>query len=363
MTEKTAKELARRIDPTYFRDVHRLRRLRFLLSVGLFLVAVVWIVVAALLGDESAYAAGPVAQGHVRIEEDCSTCHTLIFDSVPDSACLGCHETGPHATEMNDPACGTCHADHRGRVGLTAVEDAFCNACHQDHSRITSFGRHLRFKVEPTDQHLKSSHAKHMVPDLVGGPLHCASCHEADPSGRAFEPIRFASHCERCHKETVDAELKDEVVPHGLQADELEDFVAAVYLRRTRADEAVVERVARRTLLTRERAEILGQRTRAAVEALFAPGRERGCLLCHVADQMRIQPLQIPERWMPKAVFDHAAHASERCDRCHATSSNNAAETLALPGLGHCRECHHDGGARTTCVTCHAYHIHTRLPR
>ncbi len=66
---------------------------------------------------------------------------------------------------------------------------------------------------------------------------------------------------------------------------------------------------------------------------------------------------------MPKAVFDHAAHASAGCERCHAAGKNNAAGTLALPGLGHCRECHHDRGARTACTTCHDYHTHTPQPR
>jgi hypothetical protein len=35
---------------------------------------------------------------------------------------------------------------------------------------------------------------------------------------------------------------------------------------------------------------------------------------------------------------------------------NRSAETLDLPKVAVCRDCHHEAGAATTCVTCHPYH-------
>ena len=147
VTEKTAKELAQRIDPTYFRDPHPLRRVRFLLSLGLFLIAAAWILVAALLGDESAYAAGPLAQGHILLEDDCAKCHTLAFGSVRDSACATCHEApdqhkiDPRSVQPSKPEvrafCVTCHSsgiDGIPQVDMRSHNPTYqCWQCHYPH--------------------------------------------------------------------------------------------------------------------------------------------------------------------------------------------------------------------------------------
>ena len=62
--ERTTKELAQRIDPTYFRRAHALRRTRFWLSVGFVALGAAWLGLAALAGHDGVYAPGPVARAH-----------------------------------------------------------------------------------------------------------------------------------------------------------------------------------------------------------------------------------------------------------------------------------------------------------
>ena len=88
--------------------------------------------------------------------------------------------------------------------------------------------------------------------------------------------------------------------------------------------------------------------------ALFQPGR--GCLLCHVRDGDQIVAPAIPSNWFQKARFTHAPHRFESCDRCHHMDRVSNAESLEVPGVETCRQCHHENGANDGCITCHPYH-------
>ena len=102
--ERTTRELAQRIDPTYFRRGHFLRRWRFCLSVGLTALCALWIALAALFGNERVYAAGDVSTAHALFGADCSQCHVERFSPVRDSSCLPCHNVGSHDPETgSDP--------------------------------------------------------------------------------------------------------------------------------------------------------------------------------------------------------------------------------------------------------------------
>ena len=339
--ERETKKIAQRIDPTYFKKSHRLRRMRFRVSLGLFVLSALWIAVAWSIGDQTVYANGPVSDSHALFEADCASCHTESFGPVRDASCIECHDAGPHAPpgEGPDPACATCHAEHRGQAALATVDEAHCNRCHESHGGITSLENHIEFdvhfrdRIDPHDQFVRFNHGKHLDPGLLEGPLDCSSCHQ--PRGSGFSPIDFEAHCARCHTEVIDRRLPGEVVPHGHQPDELRDWITAVYIRRGEAADAV-------------------ERANAATAALFKPGR--GCLFCHVVEQRRIRPPEIPTSWLPKARFPHKAHRFKSCNHCHNMAANTVAETLTLPGVANCRECHHEGGARASCATCHDYH-------
>ncbi|MHC4136594.1 MAG: cytochrome c3 family protein [Planctomycetota bacterium] len=358
---QTRKEIAPRIDLAYFRRWHWLRVARFVATMVLLGAAAFWVIGASALRNKKIYANGPVSHGHSFIEERCGSCHTEGFRKVYDASCLQCHAAAvglPHvpAGRGRDPACGVCHAEHRGSTLLSAVKDKHCNACHEDHSDITSLETHIWFRPQPRDQRLRFNHLKHLDLDLVGGPLECDACHVVD--GRNFGPIRFAEHCVRCHKETVSADI-DIVVPHGFQIGELRDWIAAVYVRvwlakRPKEVEPQASVPGRSDTGPPDWAVALAERSRVAQTALFQPGR--GCLLCHVAQGEEILSPEIPSRWLPRARFDHQTHRFQSCDRCHDLREATSADVLVLPRVETCRACHHRHGARARCVTCHPFH-------
>jgi predicted CXXCH cytochrome family protein len=78
--------------------------------------------------------------------------------------------------------------------------------------------------------------------------------------------------------------------------------------------------------------------------------------LCHVAEGQKILTPEIPDRWLPRARFDHQTHRFQSCDRCHDLREAMSADLLALPRVETCRACHNRGGARASCVTCHPFH-------
>lgn len=359
---RKTKDLAQRIDPTYFRHGHPLRRARLLLSAGLCAAGVLWVAASFALSDEAIYARGGVSEAHALLAERCDRCHVEAFGAVRDPSCLACHRAGPHVPEgktPRDPACASCHAEHGGRARLAEVGDAHCNLCHEGHRDVTSFADHMQFARTPRDQHLRFSHRGHLVADLVGGPVACADCHKPQPGGRDFLPIRFDEHCARCHRERLDPDVGAEV-PHGVEPARLAEWAAATFVKRFLEDPALVG--AGRPSAVPGRAPptppdwtaALRARTDAALAALLTPGR--GCLLCHEGDAQRIVKPEIPWSWLPKARFDHKTHRVERCETCHHADNNTEASFVDVPGVETCRHCHGPGGATATCVTCHAYH-------
>jgi predicted CXXCH cytochrome family protein len=355
---KSTKDLAQRIEGAYYRRLHPLRRVRLLLSAGLCGAAALWVATSFGLSHESIYARGAMSRPHAPLAERCDRCHAEPFGPVEDASCLGCHGAGPHVPLGHEPACASCHAEHRGDVRLGEVADGHCGACHESHRSIASFEGHVQFEPFSRDQHLRFSHRAHLAADLLGGPLECGDCHRPQRDGRDFRPIAFEEHCARCHRERLDPDA-GEAVPHGVQPAELGDWAAAVFLRRLLEDPALASMrgsavPGRAPPAPPDWTSALRARAAAATEALLTPGR--GCLLCHKGDARRIVPPDIPSNWMPKARFDHKTHRVERCATCHEAETVAEAATLDVPGVETCRQCHGPGGADTSCATCHAYH-------
>lgn len=364
--EKRTKQIAQRIDPGYYKKPHPMRRWRFLLTAVLCLIAAGWVGASVLTGQRGAYTNGPISPGHALFEMDCALCHTEAFGPVYDSSCIACHTAGSHVGLHRtwpgidrDPSCATCHAEHRGQDGLVQVADSHCNRCHEAHHNIVDFERHPQFRNPAREQHLRFNHKLHMDPNLVDGPLDCSSCHAADGT-KDFAPIAFDQHCAECHSERMSG---GESVPHGLQREELRDFIRAALLRTM--DEKGELRESASIVPGRGATEFpawstaLDERTNRALAALLpkdAKGKARGCLVCHSMEDDAIVKPDVPSRWLDKARFDHRTHRFESCSKCHDMSENTKSGTLQLPGVVSCRECHKEGGARTTCATCHTYH-------
>ncbi|MHC4940357.1 MAG: cytochrome c3 family protein [Planctomycetota bacterium] len=328
MAHKTTKGIAGRIEPTYHRRMHPMRRLRRVLSASLCVLGLLW----AVSAGDAVHANGALASAHAPFERNCAECHQGGFAAVSDESCTNCHVATGHCEDA-EPQCAECHRDHRGRDGLARVSDGHCNGCHAGHREITTFAAHTEFATEAKEQFIRFSHSKHLEPNLQEGPLDCADCHLPRESG--FEPIAFDRHCVRCHTERIDDAFPDETVPHGIQPDALRDWVAAVYLRQGINDP---------------------ERVTHANAALFDPERERGCLYCHTMKDGAIVAPSIPERWQTKARFDHRAHRTSKCARCHDMAVSEKASDLKLPGIATCRDCHSEKLAPATCATCHPYH-------
>ncbi len=109
-----------------------------------------------------------------------------------------------------------------------------------------------------------------------------------------------------------------------------------------------------------------------AIRAVFSPGG--ACYDCHQVLQPSqtgtgtygVVPVRLPQRYMSKGWFDHAAHDTEKCTRCHAAQTSDKASDLLLPKIASCRECHGGESAHkqvpSACAMCHDYHKSTGAP-
>ncbi len=367
---KTTKEIADRIDPQYFTRPHPLRTWRRRASLGACGLGLAWLGIAFALGDQRPYLDGRVSRAHAFVEEDCAKCHVEAFSALPDAACSACHAAAPHAPPAlaTDPACASCHREHRGREALQVVADGRCNACHQHHGGVREFAGHPAFRVVDQDQRIRFGHAGHLAPGLAGGPLACNACHVVDASGEAFQPIRFDAHCAACHPLGFDVDHPAARVPHALDAGELKLRLDAFYLGVLREDPARATEAEPRSPVpgrdgsppppSWERA--LEARTNGALRVLLGGGA--GCLLCHTEGPEGVAAPSIPRDWMPRARFSHATHRFTACSHCHDLSGNDRATVSALPKIATCRECHALSGARTSCTTCHLFHADLHPP-
>lgn len=156
--------------------------------------------VAALLAGaapaqtiESVLAPGPVIQGHAKNEHDCKSCHSRFDRAAQDALCTECHKdvgadirqhTGYHGRRESQPACRSCHAEHRGRDAHIAAFDqkAF------DH-RITDFPL--------ADKHVGVDCAKCHVAGKRWreAPQACIGCHTKDDVHKGG----LGRRCDECH--------------------------------------------------------------------------------------------------------------------------------------------------------------------
>lgn len=149
---RTTKSLAKRIDLQYFTRLSAFRKWRLWLSVGVPALAVCWIVYARVSHNQNVYTKGPLSSAHAVLTTNCTLCHvrTASFQaSVPDKACLGCHDAPAHNQRQTfTPNCSSCHAEHLGNMRLAETSDSGCTQCHSD---------------------LKTTDSQYMIDPHVGG--------------------------------------------------------------------------------------------------------------------------------------------------------------------------------------------------
>lgn len=406
MRIRSAKKLAQRIDLTYFKHAHPLRRWRTILSIVAPVVGLLWIGGMSAAGSRAPYSSGPVSAAHAFAEAKCDVCHvrdTAFRAHVGEKACLTCHDGPPHAAnETPPPGCATCHREHQGRVALAATADRFCVRCHGSLSTthgepkvaktVTAFpAGHPELRAaagavaRPVT--IRFSHQTHLAGELRGpaGPetLECAGCHTPEIARASSErntvtpltaSIDYERHCARCHTLFFDERI-DAQVPHEKPATvrafvqrSLQDYISAHPGDMSKADPA-----SRRVPLNFPRppeppsstpADWIARRTARAERRLWT----RTCAACHevgaVASTDRlpeIAPAQLRAQRMPDAKFDHAPHLLIECASCHQSQNGGVMSDVLMPGTATCAACHAPGrGAGASCVECHGYHDWTK---
>ncbi len=354
-------------------------------------------------------------------DEKCVACHQAVHDhadakrqelAMAPPGGFKRFQNGVKATfgYPSGQRCVDCHNEHQGAGPMPATAQAFCTDCHaamkarlpdtklanaQDfeasHPNLrpavaigwqgdrVMLARLAGGGMQLEDNGLKFPHALHMSANggvarmamsAGGKPLGCASCHRPTADGVRFEKIEMERDCQGCHSlafERIGGTVR--TLRHG------EPALVVADLRAWGGSGAPID------------GKIAGRRVPgfAGSAGAYSPGYARGadapfvkggaCYDCHVIDRTggtatngwHVRPVFQPARYLKNGWFDHQAHATEKCESCHAGArTSNDARLLLLPALDKgaqgkgCRDCH--GGEAShaevpsNCAMCHSYH-------
>ena len=402
----TTKKLAQRIDLNYFKHSHPFRRLRFILSVSMPVLALIWLGWFAITRNDRVYSSGKMSASHAVLTESCSSCHVkeagLFSSKTSDGACQTCHD-GPihHANQAFTPNCATCHREHRGSLRLAATSDTSCTQCHADlqangtaihyarnidgfNSSHPEFAAVRAGMVDPGT--IKFNHRVHLTTNLAGPngavQLACGDCHRPpgsieperfgaqepkaasvaqqpeppsmNPERAYMAPVSYAEHCIACHGLQFDKRFSESAphdtpeVVHAFLVDKFQRYIAAhpAELRITDSDPNLPQKpfpISPRVLTPEQ---WVTERVAESEQLLW----RKTCMQCHAMSFPASQPLpvvaksNITVRWFQHAVFNHDKHRLAKCEECH-TAARTSQETsdILLPGIKTCEQCHHSG--------------------
>jgi len=362
--------------------------------------------VPSLVPTASSWSAGPLHSAHVTagIDNNCTACHSEVFDVIPDTACLACHDqlnehaviTAANKTHFAGMACTDCHIEHMEPSHLVNNNPKVCVDCHgallswaPDMPVAGRFSAldHPEFKVslwqyrpeaennamwqlvkrlDAPDQpaveqsNLKFPHDTHMdaskmQADNNGSGLACVDCHQIGAVDGEVSVISMEKNCQSCHALTYDLDDPERVLPHGSERQAIAEMESHFY--------------------------------RKARELSFFDARERlyseaahqfsdsGCVTCHwveenpampLQERWRVAPVRISQDWYPAASFNHAAHMntpgisseSSSCLSCHGADKSHDARDILMPKKETCLGCHNSerGGSADACISCHVFH-------
>jgi hypothetical protein len=343
---------------------------------------------------EKCHAGFSFHQANVAHARACTTCHQEHQGSGPmamphNSQCARCHGDAPEMTASAEkgralPAEAFAKASFgwktfntpRPADGLTATITSFEN----DHPEF----RLLADKLRDADT-LKFNHRRHLVmtndiPLVNGKQLDCTSCHQPGPRGAFFQRVTFDQHCRACHSLQFDEHNPELTLPHG-RAEHVRAFLRSLPVqyadlasKHGAATHAEVQSFVA-TNMVRLRDQFIDG-TNLERQVFFTtfrkgpdgPAKFDGCAGCHEVrmsanDVPAITKPEMPERWMPRAHFTHAKHATMECVKCHnATASADTADII-MPAKVSCAECHSaKGKVSSDCSACHSYHAPQRAP-
>ncbi len=253
------------------------------------------------------------------------------------------------------------------------------------------------------------------IPLLDGQALDCASCHSVDSDGIGMQRISYDQHCQKCHPLAIDPQLPAFTVPHRDPA-KVRSFLAS--LRRQWTDLAL-ERYKgadpqQIEAFRKNREDEFVKSWPGALDdwqkMVFFTGNPNNatmpaCVKCHSTQaspgakpEPAIHPgptvpvvdrTAIPDQWLTRGPYKHAAHMDMQCTDCHAAEKSNWTQDISLPKMALCAECHrprdyakvetnptlriaptfgvfnpeaaakqrHEGGIFDNCLRCHKYHV------
>ncbi len=321
---------------------------------------------------------GQISFAHQPIAQQCNRCHQTPFVMVRDEACTACHEAIQHHADpkkfrfaaLTDDRCEHCHKEHNGVTQITLRDQAFCADCHgrfrdkapasallsasdfrNDHPEFRptvavdpASGRFARISLAAQPRPKENSglifpHDKHLRPGGVRGPdrmeaLDCGACHAPAPGGALMAPVTMEVHCQRCHELAFEPLSRGRRLQHGNVESvrrAIREYYSDVALRGGFADPTAPPVVRRRPIdkpltQTEQREALAWAEARAQQAAEFVFTSKAVCGTCHqvaasgAGAERRYGVLapRVAERWLPKGLFRHSAHATETCQRCHA---------------------------------------------
>jgi hypothetical protein len=370
-------------------------------------------------------------------DEKCQTCHAgepHHKSQMRELSCAACHHDhrGRDASlvRLADADCTQCHSDLAANT----------KEANPHYVNVDAFSTHPPIRVlrgaDPGK--LKFNHKLHLTLGMRrenGDPvwtvgmiqpsdrkrygkddrepvqLTCASCHQVDsgdfdvkpdqPSimhvaarsttrspGAYMVPITYENHCRACHPLTLNSKSPDErnaipiTIPHGLQPEEVRDFVWGALANQRAANMPELRDWIRRPMPGKDPSQ-KAEETRKAIDqevnnlekALYPVrlgqaerilfGGKQTCSECHAYEDhagpvpKRVEATALRDMWFDHAVFNHTAHRAVECTACHerANQSTESIDVL-LPNIDNCQKCHKagGGGARSDCTGCHRYH-------
>jgi hypothetical protein len=295
----------------------------------------------------AAFWAAPVSTSHTAFAMDCRKCHSESWQpalrlasldsgrhSVPNAACRDCHQVGDHHPRLGEqePACASCHQEHRPEVPLLAIADNHCTSCHGNlgtvpnselrfEAEIGSFaagsGGHPEFALLRAGEPAHKSHGTWQVavPDSAAGKwidnggvifnhkvhlapegvldanrrnvkLTCATCHEPAADGRTMKPIVYEQQCASCHP----LRLADDLASLGDLPHEKPELVIGAIRQRltnlqieTKPAQAAptIPRLPQPTVLTESQTKSADALLAAADHAVFGLEAKGLCRKCH----------------------------------------------------------------------------------
>lgn len=364
-----------------------------------------------------------------RIDQHCSGCHLdhqgREFDMVQlaSGACVQCHgNLGPHC-QASPVVKKDIHAftveSHGAFASLSQGDQGrikFDHAQHMLPGQVTedSKGAFTLAMLEPEQ---RERYRQNSQSDSDKVTLQCNSCHQPAGTmslaavgdaevGRHMRPIEFEEHCQACH--AINAPGRNDKtlpLPHAAPWAELDIIMGAKLAGgewtgqfRSPAD------AVRKEPLVGEGND--GALVNSADEPPLDPqsllGAQRSrviesCKKCHIEADLTDEeiaklrsnqrPPLIPERWLARGIFDHAAHGRMDCAWCHEVAVGDQARAkqdatdqtvVLIKSIESCVQCHRDAStpepgtlqtaeakrllngqttwASDRCTECHRYH-------